>query len=118
MPVERHNTLDDSFTLNIDLATTIVKAAGLKKSSVMQGRDISDLYLKPETMKPWREEFFYEFKVGNTKSMPANTALVRKKFKYIHWTRYKYEQLFDLETDPLEMNDVVNETISPSSLKP
>jgi arylsulfatase len=58
MPESLHGTTDDSFTLNVDLAPTILGAAKLQPPKVMQGRDISDLYLRPDS-PPWRQEFFY-----------------------------------------------------------
>ena len=72
MPKEKVGTLDDSFTLNIDLAETILGAAGIKPPDVMQGRDISDLYLRTNEKndyhnsasvhkEPWRKDFFYDF---------------------------------------------------------
>jgi arylsulfatase len=38
-------TINKEFTLNIDLAPTILGAANIKSPNFMQGRDISDLYL-------------------------------------------------------------------------
>jgi arylsulfatase A-like enzyme len=111
MPKSKRGTMDDSFTLNIDLAETILGAARIKPPPLMQGRDMADLYLpNRENKSPWRKEFFYEFKLNNGLSFPMATALVRKEFKYINWPQFKYEQLFDLINDPLELNDIVNMT--------
>lgn len=121
MPKEKRGTLDDSFTLNIDLAETILGAAGVKPSVMMQGRDISDIYLPSNekneyhdtasvAKEPWREEFFYEFPSPDEVYIPSSTALVRKSWKYIHWIEADREQLFDLKNDPLEMNDLYNST--------
>jgi arylsulfatase len=111
MPNYKRNTLDDSFTLNIDLAETVLGAAGVKPHPRMQGRDISDLYLTPDGKDSWRDEFFYDFQFDKWgEMMPTCSALVRKRFKYLYWPQFKYEQLFDLATDPLEMDDIVNNT--------
>ena len=113
MPESKRNTLDDSYTLNIDLAPTILGAAGLSPTPRMQGRDISDLYLSSASSlkeNPWRTEFFYEWKLDNGLGFPKATALVRRDFKYIYWPQFKFEQLFDLVNDELEINDIVNET--------
>lgn len=106
MPKSKIGKTSDDFTLNIDLASTILGAAKLSPSDVMQGRDISDLYL---TKKPnWRQEFFYEHPVHlETRIIPASTALVRKGMKFMTWPDYNVEQLFNLTEDPLEMNDIV-----------
>jgi arylsulfatase A-like enzyme len=73
----------------------------------MQGRDISDLYLDRTGLaeNPWRDEFYYEFPIDY---FPNCSALVRKKWKYMHWPTHKYEQLFDLENDPFELHDLGN----------
>jgi len=42
--------------------------------------------------------------------IPASEALVRKDFKYFYWPQYNFEQLYDIRTDPKEMNDLVNST--------
>lgn len=109
IPKDKVGSINDDFTLNIDLASTILGAAGVKQPSVMQGRDISDLYLKADPK--WRDEFFYEHPVHlETSVIPASTALVRKKYKFMTWPDYKMEQLFDLDTDPLELQDLINST--------
>mmetsp|Transcript_19265 Transcript_19265/g.28858 ORF Transcript_19265/g.28858 Transcript_19265/m.28858 type:complete len:617 (+) Transcript_19265:117-1967(+) len=119
MPKKKIGTLDDSFTLNVDLAETILGATGVKPDELMQGRDISDLYLPNKKneyhdtasvkVEPWREEFFYEFPSPEEVFIPSSTALVRKQWKYIKWPAHDYEQLFNLEEDPLENNDLFNE---------
>jgi arylsulfatase len=109
MGPDRIGTLEDAFTLNIDLATTILGVAGLAPNPRMQGRDIADLYLMPDAKATWRKEFFYEHPgMGYKQGIPESTALVRKDFKYMKWPQYNYEQLFDLKNDPLEHNDIVN----------
>ena len=45
--------------LNIDLAPTVLSAAGLPVPNGMQGRDLAPLYLAEEP-PVWREDFLYE----------------------------------------------------------
>jgi arylsulfatase len=88
MPKEKRNTLDDSFTLNIDLVPTILGAAGVTAPPGMQGSDISLLYRQPPSTgkesSSWREEFYYEFPV-NSMDIPMfkskSTKLMTKKRK-------------------------------------
>ena len=106
MPEDQVGKTNDEFTLNVDLAPTILAAAGIPAPKRMQGRDIAPLYLagnKPE----WRDEYFYEHAtLRNTSFIPASEALVRKGWKYFYWPDFKREQLFDLERDPREENDL------------
>jgi len=62
MPDEVRGTSNDEFTLNIDLAPTILSAAGISVPDRMQGSDMAELYLNPdgEVAQSWRKDFFYE----------------------------------------------------------
>lgn len=107
MPVERKGETNDDITLNVDLAPTILAAAGIPAPATMQGRDIAPLYLAEE--KPeWRDEYFYEHAIiRNSSFIPASEALVRKGWKYFYWPDFDREQLFNLDADPHEENDLV-----------
>jgi arylsulfatase A-like enzyme len=100
---------DDAYALNVDLAPTILAAAGIKTPPMMQGRDIAPLYLA--TNRPaWRTEFFYEHSVIKNKTfIPASEALVRKDWKYFFWPDFDTEQLFNLSIDPIEENDLATD---------
>ena len=55
-------TFNEEFTLNIDLAPTILSAAGISVPDRMQGNDMAELYLNPSgsIAQTWRKDFFYE----------------------------------------------------------
>ena len=111
MPSSMIGERSDDFTLNIDLAPTILSAAQIPVPTVMQGRDMSPLYLDSPARsgieKPsWRDEFYYEWFTGDKENIPASLALVRKDSKYIFWPEYDYEQLFRLDNDPFEEKDL------------
>ena len=108
IPPEKRGMLSDEFTLNIDLASTILGAAGLPSDPTMQGRDIADLYLRP-TVPPWRQEFYYEFASKGKKIIPEANAVVRHDFKYFIYPEWNVEQLFNIKEDPKEENDVIND---------
>ena len=65
MPKSMIGKRNDDFTLNIDLAPTILNAAHIPIPKVMQGRDMSRLYrtTSPEERQKlrWRDEFYYEW---------------------------------------------------------
>jgi len=113
MDQAKAGTTNDDFTLSVDLAPTILSAAGIKEPKRMQGRNIGDLYLNRETREaraPWRTEFFYEHPTfASVDRIPASEALVRKDFKYMYWPVADVEQLFDLRADPHEENDLADD---------
>ena len=106
MAAGKHGSTNDDFTLSVDLAPTILAAAGIAAPEGMQGRDVGPLYLD-STTPAWRDEFFYEHSViRDADFIPSSEALVRKDWKYIYWPDHEVEQLFDLQADPLEEEDV------------
>ena len=99
----------DAFTLNVDVAPTILAAAGVPAPAGMQGRDIAPLYLA-EAPPPWRQDFFYEHAVINSKDfIPASQALVERSWKYLYWPDFGREQLFHLQEDPREEHDLAGD---------
>lgn len=109
MPESRRGTRNDDFTLSVDLAPTILTATGIPVPEGMQGRDIAPLYLADEP-PAWRDEFFYEHPtITNKHRIPSSQALVRRDWKYFYWPEFDYEQLFHVETDPLEENDLARD---------
>ena len=108
MQKDKLGKLIDDFTLNIDLAPTILGAAAIETPSVMQGRDFSVLYTEEGDTTPWRTEFFYEHPVHLREDIiPASEALVRKDYKYMLWPNYDVEQFFDLKNDTFELDDLI-----------
>jgi arylsulfatase len=110
IPTDMVGSKNSEFTLNIDLAPTILTAAGVNPPDVMQGRDMAPLYLdSAATSALWRKEFLYEFHDTNP-DIPDSIALVNEDFKYILWDAHNYTQFFQLKTDPFEEFDVFNIT--------
>ena len=97
------------FALNLDVAPTLVAAAGIAVPGVMQGRDLSPLYLSARA-PDWRDEFFYEHPTVTSKNrIPTSQALVRKDWKYIEWPEWDFQQLFDLQHDPGEIRNLAGQ---------
>ena len=107
IPAAERGKTDEAMTLSVDLAPTILAAAGIAAPPRMQGRDLAALYRGPRP-RDWRTEFFYEHAIiRNRDFIPASEALVRTNLKYMYWPDFDREQLFDLAKDPFEENDVV-----------
>jgi arylsulfatase len=135
MPKERRGTMSDAWTLNVDLAPTILGVANIPPSKFMQGRDVSDLYqnvdfpdqatLSIEEKKEkvgWRKDWFYEFNLGTNNDgedhpwkgyIDASFALVTDEWKYVYWPQHNYEQLFHRSVDPYDEWDLLNKILRP-----
>ncbi len=95
----------DDMALNIDIAPTVVAAAGVPVPDVMQGRDLSPLYLRDTPA--WREEFFYEHPTITSRDrIPASQGVIRRDWKYVYWPEFDHEQLFNLKADEHEIDNL------------
>lgn len=111
----RGRTLD-RLALNIDIAPTLVAAAGLPVPSPMQGEDLSPLYLS-NAPPAWRDEFFYEHPtVLSTDRIPASKGVIRRDWKYVFWPERQHEQLFNLNDDPGELRNLAGEAAAAGRL--
>lgn len=105
-------TTKDQLALTIDIAPTIVAAAGLHPGlavpEVMQGRDLSPLYMADEA-PAWRDEFFYEHPTITSRDrIPASQGVIRRDWKYVYWPEFDYEQLFNLKEDEQEIRNLAD----------
>lgn len=109
IPAATRGTSNDAFVLNVDIAPTLLAAAGLPAPATMQGRDFTPLY-QPGAPPAWRSEFLYEHTpTANKNRIPASLAVVRKDVKYVHWPQFDYEELFDLAADPREQTNLAHD---------
>jgi arylsulfatase len=106
LSARRRGATLDQFALNIDIAPTIVSAAGVPLPPVMQGQDLSPLYLHSRP-PAWRDEFLYEHPTVTSRDrIPSSQAVVRRDWKYVEWPEFDYQQLFNLKDDPGELRNL------------
>lgn len=107
----KSGTVRDEFALNIDLAPTLLELAGLTVPKTMQGRSLAPLL---KGAKPvWRNSFLVEYysdKVFPRMSQMGYKAVRNQRWKYIHYLELDgMDELYDLKTDPYEMQNLVKE---------
>ncbi|MGQ1784615.1 sulfatase-like hydrolase/transferase [Saccharicrinis sp. GN24d3] len=118
----------DALISSVDMAPTILSLAGLKAPKSMQGKDFSGILNKTQNMKKWRDAVFMEdlFLAAmfgartkeNVDEINENLIKANKSYRShgIRTDRYKYfvyyehtpkiEELYDLDNDPLEQNNL------------
>lgn len=94
---------------NIDVAPTILDAAGLKAPDYMDGK--SFLPFLEGKDQPWRDGLLYEYYwERNYPQTPTMHAIRGSRFKYIHYTGiWDTDELYDLQNDPLETRNLIRD---------
>jgi len=101
------NTKVNQVVANIDIAPTLLEAAGLKAPAYMDGK--SFLPLAQGKQIPWRDALLYEYYwERNFPQTPTMHALRGDRYKYIHYHGiWDTDELYDLQSDPLEAKNLI-----------
>ena len=105
----------DAPVLNIDLAPTLLRLAGLPVPPSMQG--ISLVPLLRGTVSSVRSEFLYEYFHETGFAMPTMVALRRNRYKLVTYPfNPGWTQLFDLRSDPFETTNLAGSAAAQGTL--
>lgn len=101
--------VDAHLVSNVDFAATFLDAAGVPDSaSFGQGRSLVPL-LKAQTPANWRTSFYYQyFEYPAPHHVRPHHGVVTDRYKLVRFTDSDLDswELFDRQTDPLELKDV------------
>jgi N-acetylglucosamine-6-sulfatase len=102
-------TVVNEVVANIDIASTILEAAGMKAPSYMDGRSFLPL-LQGKPAENWRTGLLYEYYwERNFPQTPTMHALMGDQYKYIRYTGiWDTDELYDLQSDPAEINNLID----------
>jgi len=106
-----HPRVNDNLTLQIDIAPTVLAAAGVESDTTMQGRSLQPLLTG--TVAQWRDSFLIEYQPDERPFSwlldMSYVAVRQRNLKLIHWLRYPQEaELYDLANDPYEQHNVID----------
>lgn len=94
---------NDSLVQNIDFAPTLLSAAGLEPVTSMQGKNFMPL-LKGEE---WQRDLYYHFYENpGSHYVARHYGIIGKRYKLIHYYQTNEWEMFDLQSDPDEQNNV------------
>ncbi len=102
-------TVVDAIVANVDVAPTVLDAAGLEAPPHMDGASFLPL-LRGESV-PWRDallyEYYWEYSFPQT---PTQFALRGTRYKYVftHGV-WDVDMLFDLQEDPAESRNLIDD---------
>jgi len=115
LPREQRGRRLEAMALNIDVAPTLLDYAGLAPPTGMQGRSLASL-VEGEQPEDWRTDFFYEHWFTAGGQIVPSEGYRDERWKYARYLvpgeekqgTARWEELYDLETDPHEMENLAS----------
>jgi len=105
----KSGTSTKELVLNIDVAPTLIELAGGEIPEKMQGNSMVPLFKNENT--GWRESIMYEYyQEAYAPGFVTLTGVRNKRYKYIESPNLPDDinELYDLENDPGEMDNLIN----------
>jgi arylsulfatase A-like enzyme len=105
-PRIKSGTTSNRMVLNLDLAPTLLDLTRAAPQAHFQGTSVMQLFANPYAK--WRTDWLYEYYEfpGNQQVRPCR-GVRTERYKYIHYfTQPEEFELYDLDTDPQEMNNL------------
>jgi len=110
-PMAKPGTVVDALALAIDIAPTVLDAAGQTPGPAIQGRSLLPLLRgeRPAWRTSFLAEYYGEAAIPWLVSM-SYKAVRTDRHKYIDWTQYPgCDELYDLSVDPYELTNLARE---------
>lgn len=130
-PESERGRREDAMISSVDIAPTILSIAGLQPPASMQGHDCSKVLNQTQDDSQWQQSVFMEnlflvslYRARKKKNADEiNQAAIAQNKSYrcrgVRTKRWKYfvyyehtpqiEELYDLESDPLEQNNLIED---------
>jgi arylsulfatase A-like enzyme len=101
-------TVVQNMVQNIDIAPTVMQAAGIEKAQQMRGTSMLPL-LQGQQVAGWRERIYYEYYWEYDFPQTPTTFGVRTdRYKYIRYHGvWDTNEFYDLQNDPFETNNLI-----------
>jgi arylsulfatase A-like enzyme len=100
----KSRSTSDGLILNVDFAPTIMEVAGINPHPEMQGHSFLQLMMGKQPTD-WRESMYYRYYYSHFETEP-HYGVRTYTHKLIYFNRIDQWELYDLEKDPVEMNNV------------
>lgn len=90
---------------NVDFAPTILDAAGIPVPKEMQGKSLTPFF--EEKPAQWRENLYYHYyQDGVWHFVDKHLGIRTSRYKLIYFYEIDTWELYDLQTDPNELNNI------------
>ena len=112
--VIKPGTRINALVQNIDLAPTLIRAAGLNVPETVHGLALQPV-LSGKEPPSWRKDLLYQYFDGGTPenrgpyNMPRHEGVRDSRYKLISFYEYRKWEFYDLREDPHELKNLIGE---------
>jgi arylsulfatase A-like enzyme len=108
-----------NMVVNLDFAPSILGMAGIPVPEAMQGMNLVPLLKKEPLIKPWRSSMYYHYyEFPEPHRVAPHFGIRTHRYKLIRfYGKDNSWEFFDLQKDPTEMNNLVNQKTSQKNIE-
>jgi arylsulfatase A-like enzyme len=104
--VIKPGSVNNDIVMNLDLGETLLDAAHVKIPADMQGKSMLPLW-EGKTPDDWRKYVYYHYyESGGEHNVAKHIGVRSDRYKLIYFYENKEWELYDLQKDPMELNNV------------
>lgn len=101
-------TVNEQLVMNLDIGPTLLDIAGIRPPADMQGRSMLPQLTNPR--KKGRKAMYYHYYENGEHAVSPHFGISTRRYKLIRfYEKVEGWELYDLERDPAENNNVVND---------
>ncbi|OPC40961.1 sulfatase family protein [Elizabethkingia anophelis] len=104
----KENITENALVQNVDLAPTILKAAGLPVPNDMQGNSLTPFF-SGQKVKKWKDKLYYHYYENTVHHVEKHLGIRTKQYKLIYFYDIKDWELYDLSKDPNEVKNLYHD---------
>jgi arylsulfatase A-like enzyme len=108
--------VSEELVQNIDFAPTLLDLAGVPIPGKVQGKSFRSILIGDQEV-PFREAIYYHYyEYPGVHMVMKHNGIRTERYKLMHFYEQGLWELYDLEEDPLELNNLVDDPASQSIL--
>ncbi len=117
--VIKPGTTIPNMVVNIDFAPSILGMAGVSIPEAMQGMNLVPMLKKEPLIKPWRSSMYYHYyEFPEPHRVAPHFGIRTQRYKLIRFYGADNSwEFFDLQKDPTEMNNLVDQKTSQKTIE-
>ncbi|MDG2054609.1 MAG: sulfatase [Phycisphaerales bacterium] len=93
---------------NLDMAQTLLDAAGVAAPDRMQGQSMLPL-IRGDSVDPWRSSIYYEYSEQGIHNVEPHYGVRTSRYKLIYFPGLDAWELYDLKVDPNEIDNRIDD---------